>query len=331
MELDWLPNGTHPFRVRNPTASATFDGTYLVDITRSVRGSAVVVDTTTGAVVLQHSVPDFDDGWATADAWLAAPWIVITETNNLDPFTLGIRAYRYDLRNGERLSITDIDGMPDPGFVWSVAYGHAVFDTAYPALLTSCLVDLELGTLTWSERWCGPKGWLVDWARMGPNDTVTFRLQEDPVPEREPCVRLLRISRAGTESAADLPLRMECKGFSGAGGSNWTLWSEVGLREPGIADSEAYVQLPDGQVASLGAIVTGSVTACGNWVLWLRNNPPDSSQSLLRWRPGEDVQMILGSPPHSLIGAPQCSDDWVTVMVAEQATTESVYSVSLAD
>jgi hypothetical protein len=321
---DWQEVGTLDRR-REFSASPTFDGRYLIDVTRSRRGSVVVVDTRGGSVVINHEVPDFNAGWATDRAWLMDPWLLLTETNHLRPAPT--RVYRYDLRTAQRVELSAIAGFPSAYLVWSAADGLAVFNSDHPRRLLSCLVVMDVSALTWEQRWCGPEGWLVGWAQIGADGTVTFRLQEDPRPDTEPCVRLLRMALDGVGQPDEIMLNEECHAFSGAGGFNWTAWSEVGLRDEDIEDSHGYAELEDGTLVDLGYVETGTISACGEWVYWNDYVAWASAERLIRWRPGEPKEVVFTTPRDSLLSGGVCSGSWFTIMVSEQGATEHVYTV----
>lgn len=323
VEWSWQEFGTSELGGES-SASPVFDGRYLVDSTRSDRGSAVVVDTTNDRIVIDHGVPDFDAGWAAHTAFLMDPWFIITEANSVGAGA--IRAYRYDLRSGDRTSLTATEGFPPPGPVWSAANGLAVFVSNDEDRRVSCLIVLEVASLQWSERWCDPGEQFVDWVRLGPEGAVTFRTQEGSVPEREPCTRLFRLAAVGDTNPTEVPLVEACKGFSGAGGVDWTVWSEVGLRSPSITRSHAYGQLPNGDGVELGDIQTGTVTACAGWIYWQVEVPASSSEELRRWRPGSSGEIVFETPPDSLLGTQECAGDWLTVVVAESGVTETTFA-----
>jgi hypothetical protein len=284
----------------------------------------VVVDTKDGHVVIDHMVPDFADGWATHGAFITGPWLIVTEANTLH--SSDVRAYRYDLRSGTQIDLNGKGSLPAPGDIWSVSDGLATFATNDVDRLVSCLIVFDVASLEWRERWCDPQEQFVDWVRLGPGGTITFRLQESSVPEREPCARLFQLQEAGSDTPTELPLQETCKGFSGAGGPDWAGWSEVGLRSPSIARSHGYAQRPDKRIVGLGDLQTGSLSACGDWLYWQVEVPASSSVQLRRWHPGSDGEIVFETPPDSLLGRQECSGRWLTVVVAEQGATETTYS-----
>jgi len=324
VDWEWQQLGVAPL-LEWSAASSVFDGRYLVDQARSTRRSTFVVDTADGSVVVRHRVADVEAGWIPHQAFLSDPWLIVTEANTIDRGG-SLRAYRYDLRSGEHERLDTLEGFPEPGLSWSVANGLAVFDTKHLDRLVDCLVTADIETLEWRERWCGPTLKLVDWPRPGPDGTVTFRLQDEPVPEAEPCVRLFRLSLADDEEPVELPLQELCKAFSGAGGPDWTAWSEVGLRAEFIGRSKGFAQLPDGTILSLGRVQTGTITACGDWVYWQDDVAARSSERLYRWRPGREAEIVFETPVNSLLGTQQCANGWLTVVVADEGATETTYA-----
>lgn len=286
----------------------------------------VLFDTERGVDVVRHQVRDADAGWVAHDAFLSGRWFLVTESNATAPFETGLRIHRYDLESGERDRVDGTDDLPEADLEWSVADGLAVFDTKHRDRLVGCVVTLDIDTLDWRERWCGPTGKLVDWARLGPGGTVTFRLQDEPVPEAEPCVRLFRLNAAGDEEPVELPMQEACKAFSGAGGTDWTAWSEVGLRAEFIGRSRGFAKLSDGTILSLGRVQTGTITACGDWVYWQDEVPTRSAERLLRWRPGRQAEIVFETSVNSLLGTQQCAGGWLTVVVADEGATETTYA-----
>ena len=286
----------------------------------------MVVDTQSGGVAAQHRVRGFEAGWRTDTAWLLAPWLLVTEANTLEPGAEPLRIYRYDLRTGDSVTVTRLTEFPEASLVWDAADGLAVFDTMHLDRLTSCYWTLDVAALAWRRVWCGPRTWIVDWLRLGPGPTVTLRLQEDPHDGLEPCVRLFRHPLTTDEEPTEVPLQTPCQAFSGAGGSDWTAWSEVGLHSEDIGESAGFAQLPDGRVVSLGYVATGSLSACGGWVYWQARMTRPERPTLVRWRPGEDAQLVFEGRSGTLLGRQECNGGWMTIMVAVPGETETVLS-----
>lgn len=288
----------------------------------------MVRDGPSGEVILRHDVGGYAQGWHADRAFLAGTSLVITEVDADDPFGQRTRVFRYELTTGERVQIVPSRLRPAATLEWAVAGGTAAYATKDPETRTSCLVVISLETLEWDERWCASEGWIVDWLRSGPGDTVTFRLQEDGGGAEEPCVRLYRLGLHTTEGPYELPVQDECAAFSGAGGPDWTMWSEVGLRAEYIEDSDGYAQVPDGLVIPMGMVLTGSISACGEWAYWQQYVAESQTTRLVRWRPASGVEILLEAPPDSLMGRLYCSDSWLTISIRDAAREDTVYTIS---
>ena len=308
------------------TAAAAFDGRYLIDPSRADAGrSLVVIDTANQEVAVKHVVRDYGDGWRTDRAWLVAPWLIVAELNAFDPDAAGSRLYRYDLRSGAGEEVTIKAGFPAPWIVWDIQSSTAVFDTRDAATQTSCIWTFDIDALTWEQQWCEPQGWIVGWLRLGPGLAVTFRSQEGPHDGLEPCVRLYRTSLENDDEPTEIDLQHACQAFSGAGGADWTAWSEVGLHAEDIEYSPGFAVSSASGIRSLGAVETGSLTACGEWVYWQGRAVGPQHETLVRWRPGEHAQVVFEARPGDLMGMQQCDGGWLTITTVVPGQTETIH------
>ena len=122
-----------------------------------------------------------------------------------------------------------------------------------------------------------------------------------------------------------MPAATKCIQWSGASLRGATVWSEVGASDPDQYQSKAYVrESADSPARSLGVIVTDTIIACGNWILWETRTVDngDEAYQINRWRPGlEHPQRIYTGKPGTALTPLTCQDNTVYVEAAQLATT----------
>jgi hypothetical protein len=151
-------------------------------------------------------------------------------------------------------------------------------------------------------------------------------MQEDPRDGQEPCVRLFTLDLAGNKDPTEVSLQTTCLAFNGAGGPDWTAWSEVGLHSEDLGESRGFAQSPDATLVDLGWVETGTMTTCGDWVYWQGREGTQQPQPLLRWQPGSSAEIVFEAGVHTLMGGQECAQGWLTVVVAEPGGSRTIYA-----
>jgi hypothetical protein len=290
---------------------------YVVTRGSDEAGTTIITDRTSKKVVVRHVPPTgfvaqspvvIDDRWALIED---------IRSDGPDP---EIRVYRYDLTTGRptdlakqlpKVSEPEI-GASDGTFAYSSTDGRN----------RSCLIIAELATLKSRTVACvASPGYVAD--PVVSADTVTFSEITAPETNRR-CKRILTAPLSGGQ-ARPVPPAMNCIQWSGATLRGATVWSEVGASDPDQYQSKAYVrESADSPARSLGVIVTDTIIACGNWILWETRTVDngDETYQINRWRPGlERPQRIYTGKPGTALTPLTCQDNTVYVEAAQLATT----------
>jgi hypothetical protein len=124
-----------------------------------------------------------------------------------------------------------------------------------------------------------------------------------------------------------VPAATNCLQWSGASLAGATVWSEVGATDPDQFQSKAYVrESADSPARWVGTVVTDTILACGNWILWETRTVADGNESyqINRWRPrlGRPQRVYAGRPGVALTPM-TCQDGTVYVEAAYLSTTPS--------
>jgi hypothetical protein len=163
-------------------------------------------------------------------------------------------------------------------------------------------------------------------------DTITFSEIVAPGTARR-CKRVLTAALTGG-APRPVPAATNCIQWSGATLHGATVWSEVGASDPDQYQSKAYVrESGDAPARSLGTIVTDTILACGNWILWeTRTVSPTGEETyqINRWRPGlTKPQTMYGGKPGVALTPMTCQDSTIYVEAAYLATTPT-YTETIA-
>ena len=183
--------------------------------------------------------------------------------------------------------------------------------------------DADLATLTSRTVTCvADPGYLAD--PVVSADAVTFSEITAPETARR-CKRILTVSLKNPGQPRPVPAATNCLQWSGASLHGATVWSEVGPTDPDQYQSKAYVrESADSPAQSLGSVVTDTILACGNWILWETRsmNSGVESYQINRWRPGLDQpQRVYSTPAGAALTPMTCQDNTVYLEAAYLATT----------
>jgi hypothetical protein len=265
---------------------------YVVTRGSDEAGTTTVMDRTSKKVVVRHtpaagfvaqSPVVIDDHWALIED---------IRSDGPDP---QIKLFRYDLTTGRTASLGSLPPVSEPEIG---AYDGTFAYSSTDAKNRSCLIVADLATLTSRTVTCvADPGYIAD--PVVSSDTLTFSEITAPETARR-CKRLFTASRT-TGPARPVPAATNCVQWSGASLSGATVWSEVGASDPDQYQSKAYVRdSADSPARSLGTVVTDTILACGNWILWETRAVSNGAESyqIQRWRPGLDrpQRMYAGQP-----------------------------------
>jgi hypothetical protein len=289
---------------------------YVVTRGSDEAGTTTITDRTSKKVVVKHvpaagfvaqSPVVIDDHWA------------LIEDIRSDGPEPEIQVFRYDLTTGR---VTGLGRLPKVSEPEIGAYGGTFAYSSTDAKNRSCLILADLATLTSRTVACvADPGYLADPVISA--DSVTFSEITAPQTSRR-CKRLLIASLSGGP-ARPVPAATNCLQWSGASLSGATVWSEVAASDPDQYQSKAYVRdSADSPARALGMVVTDTIIACGNWILWETRTVGDGNEAyqINRWRPGlRQPQRIYSGKPGTALTPLTCQDDTVYVEAAQLATT----------
>lgn len=137
------------------------------------------------------------------------------------------------------------------------------------------------------------------------------------------CRTLGWLTDAGFEP---LPHVTECLGWDVAATSTGVVWSEV--PRPRRQDSAEFFAIRDGDVVELGPGATGSLTACGTDVYFVRDSRGRTPAQLVRWTAAGEQQVAYEAKGggQSFLGEPACADDVLTVSAFSEGGDEQVWA-----
>ncbi|WP_329476236.1 hypothetical protein OG555_31850 [Kribbella sp. NBC_01484] len=284
---------------------------YVVTRGSDEAGTTTVADRTTKKVVVRHTPATgfvaqspvvIDDHWALIED---------IRSDGPDP---QIKLFRYDLTTGRPAGPTGLPQISEPEIgAYDGTFAYSSTDTKN----RSCLIVADLATLKSRTVTCvAAPGYIAD--PVVSADTVTFSEITAPETARR-CKRLLTASLTAG-SAQPVPAATNCIQWSGASLRGATVWSEVAASDPDQYQSKAYVRpTGDSPARSLGTVVTDTILACGNWILWETRTVTAGTEAyqINRWRPDlAQPQRIYTSPAGAVLTPLTCQDGTVYVEAA---------------
>jgi hypothetical protein len=290
---------------------------YVVTRGSDEAGTTTITDRTSRKAVVRHvpatgfvaqSPVVIDDHWALIED---------IRSDGPDP---QIKVVRYDLTSGKAATPAGLPPVSEPEIG---AYNGTFAYSSTDAKNRSCLILAELATLKSRAVTCvDAPGYVAD--PVVSADTVTF--SEIIAPETaHRCKRIL--SAPLTSGAAKpVPAATNCIQWSGATIAGATVWSEVAAADPDQYQSKAYVrESGDSPARPLGTVVTDTILACDNWILWeVRTVSPagEETYQINRWRPGlATPQRMYAARPGVALTPMTCQDNTVYVEAAYLAST----------
>ncbi|MGZ0153241.1 hypothetical protein ACXJJ3_39690 [Kribbella sp. WER1] len=289
---------------------------YVVTRGSDEAGTTTIADRTTKKAVARHvpaagfvaqSPVVIDDHWALIED---------IRSDGPDP---QIKVLRYDLTTG-KATTPAIPPVSEPEIG---AYDGTFAYSSTDAKNRSCLIVADLATLKSRSVTCVPApGYVAD--PVVSADTVTFSEIVAPETARR-CKRVLTAGIAGGP-VKPVPAATNCIQWSGATLAGATVWSEVGASDPDQYQSRAYVrESGDSPARSLGTVVTDTILACGNWILWETRTVTGTGEDtyqINRWRPGlPKPQTMYAGKPGVALTPMTCQDHTIYVEAAHLATT----------
>lgn len=221
----------------------------------------------------------------------------------------------------------EIDGEAEApttsGGAWALGQGRVYYasvraDGAY------CLAVADLAAETTTVRWCAPESTGFANVEITPSGTTLLTFDDgrpscrtparlpptgDPVPLAgpEPCAGWDAVWLGG-ESAAGLA------------------WTDV-PNENDIGSS--ILTVTDGATTStVGSVLSGSLVWCAGAAYASQEQDGAAPARLLRWQPGADPTVAYSAPRgETLISAPRCGGDQLTVSVLSTAGDQQVSAV----
>ncbi|MEV5965438.1 hypothetical protein AB0L70_26960 [Kribbella sp. NPDC051952] len=284
---------------------------YVVTRGSDEAGITTVLNRTSKKVVVRHapaagfvaqSPVVIDDRWALIED---------IRSDGPDP---QIKIFRYDLSTGRATGLGALPPVSEPEIG---AYDGTFAYSSTDAKNRSCLVLADLGTLKSRTVACvAAPGYIAD--PVVSADTVTFSEITAPETARR-CKRILTATLSGGQPRA-VPAATNCLQWSGASLRGATVWSEVGPTDPDQYQSKAYVRdSADSPARPLGTVVTDTILACGNWILWETRTVTAGTESfqINRWRPGlPKPQRIYTAPAGAALTPLTCQSNKVYVETA---------------
>jgi hypothetical protein len=290
---------------------------YVVTRGSDEAGTTTITDRTSKKVVVHHvpatgfvaqSPVVIDDHWALIED---------IRSDGPDP---QIKVVRYDLTNGKAATPAGIPPVSEPEIG---AYDGTFAYSSTDAKNRSCLIVADLATLTSRAITCvDAPGYVAD--PVVSADTVTFSEIIAPETARR-CKRILSAPLSdGTPKP--VPAATNCIQWSGATIGGATVWSEVAAADPDQYQSKAYVrESGDSPARPLGTVVTDTILACGNWILWEVRTvgaTGEETYQIDRWRPGLAApQRMYAAKPGVALTPMTCQDNTVYVEAAYLAST----------
>ncbi|WP_238152854.1 hypothetical protein [Kribbella speibonae] len=271
-------------------------------------GKKVVVRHVPAAGFVAQSPVVIDDRWALIED---------IRSDGPDP---QIKVLRYDLTTGKATAPTALPPVSEPEIG---AYDGTFAYSSTDAKNRSCLIVAELATLKSRTVTCvAAPGYVAD--PVVSADTVTFSEIIAPETARR-CKRILTAPLAAG-AAQPVPAATNCIQWSGATVRGATVWSEVGAADPDQYQSKAYVrESGDSPARPLGTVVTDTILACGNWILWETRTVGSSGEEtyqINRWRSGLSTpQRLYAAKPGVALTPMTCQDSTVYVEAAYLAST----------
>jgi len=290
---------------------------YVVTRGSDEAGTTTIADRTSKKVVVRHvpasgfvaqSPVVIDDRWALVED---------IRSDGPDP---QIKVVRYDLTTGKATVPAALPPVSEPEIG---AYDGTFAYSSTDAKNRSCLVVADLATLKSRTVTCvAAPGYVAD--PVVSADTVTFSEIVAPETARR-CKRLLA-APLSAGAAQPVPAATNCIQWSGATLRGATVWSEVGASDPDQYQSKAYVrESGDSPARPLGTVVTDTILACGNWILWeTRTVSPagEETYQINRWRPGLAApQRLYAAKPGVALTPMTCQDNTVYVEAAYLASS----------
>lgn len=290
---------------------------YVVTRSSDEAGITTITDRSAKKVVVRHTPgPGFV---AQSPVVIDDNWALIEDIRSEGPDP-EIKLFRYDLTTGRTVGLGALPPVSEPEIG---AYDGTFAYTSTDAKNRSCLIVADLATLKSHTVTCvADPGYLAD--PVVSADAVTFSEITAPETARR-CKRILTVSVKDPDQPRPVPAATNCLQWSGATLHGATVWSEVGPTDPDQYQSKAYVrESADSPAQSLGTVVTDTILACGNWILWETRSVKIGVESyrISRWRPGIDQpQRVYSSPAGAALTPMTCQDTTVYVEAAYLATT----------
>jgi hypothetical protein len=231
-----------------------------------------------------------------------------------------IKVLRYDLTTGKATTPTSLPPISEPEIG---AYDATFAYSSTDAKNRSCLIVADLSTLKSRSVTCvAAPGYVAD--PVVSADAITFSEITAPETARR-CKRVLTAPLTGG-AARPVPAATNCIQWSGATLGGATVWSEVGAADPDQYQSKAYIrESGDSPARALGTVVTDTILACGNWILWETRtvaSSGDETYQINRWRRGlADPQRMYAAKPGVALTPMTCQGNTVLVEVAYLAST----------
>ena len=290
---------------------------YVVTRGSDEAGTTTIADRTSRKVVVRH-VPT--TGFvAQSPVVIDDHWALIEDIRSDGPDPQ-IKVVRYDLTTGKATTPAGLPPVSEPEIG---AYNGTFAYSSTDAKNRSCLIVAELATLKSRAVTCvAAPGYVAD--PVVSADTVTFSEIIAPETARR-CKRILTAPLIGG-TAKPVPAATNCIQWSGATIAGATVWSEVAAADPDQYQSKAYVrESGDSPARPLGTVVTDTILACGNWILWeVRTVSPagEETYQINRWRPGlASPQRMYAARPGVALTPMTCQDNTVYVEAAYLAST----------
>jgi hypothetical protein len=245
-------------------------------------------------------------------------WALIEDIRSDGP-NPEIKVFRYDLTTGRATSLGSLPPVSEPEIgAYDGTFAYTTTDTKN----RSCLILADLATLKSRTVTCvAAPGYIAD--PVVSADTVTFSEITAPETARR-CKSLFTATLSGG-AVRPVPAATNCLQWSGASLRGATIWSEVGPSDPDQYQSKAYVrESGDSPARALGTIVTDTVLACGNWILWETRavKAGVETYAINRWRPGlAHPQPIYTTPAGAALTPLTCQNNTVSVETAYLAKT----------
>lgn len=290
---------------------------YVVTRGSDEAGTTTITDRTSKKAVVRHipaagfvaqSPVVIDDHWALIED---------IRSDGPDP---QITVVRYDLTTGKAAPLAGVPPVSEPEIG---AYDGTFAYSSTDAKNRSCLIVADLATLRSRAVTCvAAPGYVAD--PVVSADTVTFSEIIAPETARR-CKRILS-APLSQGVAKPVPAATNCIQWSGATIGGATVWSEVAATDPDQYQSKAYVrEAGDSPARPLGTVVTDTILACGNWILWevrTVSSTGEETYQINRWRPGlAKPQRMYAAKPGVALTPMTCQNNTVYVEAAYLAST----------